>query len=114
MEKDRFPQEWKSTHFFAKCRESPVRAFRKKTPISVRRCSFVTFLHCWLPLDELFSFSSDEMVVLSLEGRQEMAACDLFYLLLITDLYHRLENPPQKVVVMKMMTMAMLTELTKI
>ena len=24
--------------FFAKCRESPVRAFRKKTPISVRRC----------------------------------------------------------------------------
>ena len=23
---------------FAKCRESPVRAFRKKTPISVRRC----------------------------------------------------------------------------
>ena len=43
--------------FFAKCRESSVRAFRKKTPISVRRCgeggakggtekvrSFVTFL----------------------------------------------------------------------
>ena len=42
--------------FFAKCRESPVLAFRKKTPISVRRCqgggakggtekvrSFVTF-----------------------------------------------------------------------
>ena len=42
--------------FFAKCRESSVRAFRKKTPLSVRRCggggakggtekvrSFVTF-----------------------------------------------------------------------
>ena len=24
--------------FYAKCRESPVRTFRKKTPISVRRC----------------------------------------------------------------------------
>ena len=48
--------------FFAKCRESPVRAFRKKTPISVRRCgggakggtekvrSFVTFLYGRPPL----------------------------------------------------------------
>ena len=57
--------------FFTKCRESPVRAFRKKTPISVRRCrgggggskggtdnvrSFVTFLHWWLPLMWLFCF----------------------------------------------------------
>ena len=49
--------------FFAKCRKSPVRAFRKKTPISVRRCggggakggtekvrSFVIFFYGWLPL----------------------------------------------------------------
>ena len=58
--------------FFAKCRESSVRAFRKKTPISVRRCrgggggakagtdkvrSFVTFLHLWLPLFDILSKS---------------------------------------------------------
>ena len=49
--------------FFAKCRDSLVRAFKKKTPISVRRCgggeakggtervrSFVTFLSGWTPL----------------------------------------------------------------
>ena len=35
---DRFPQEWYYVLFFAKCHESPVRAFIKKTPISVRRC----------------------------------------------------------------------------
>ena len=50
------PENGNKRAFFAKCRESPVRAFRKKTTISVRRCgeggeggtekvrSFVTFL----------------------------------------------------------------------
>ena len=33
-----FPQKWLSTRFFAKCRELLVRGFRKKTPLSVRRC----------------------------------------------------------------------------
>ena len=56
--------------FFAKCRESPVRAFRKKTPKSVRRCkagggakggtekvrSFVTFSYRWTPCDISFIF----------------------------------------------------------
>ena len=50
------PKNGNMRAFFAKCRESSVRAFRKKTPISVRRCgeggakggaekvrSFVTF-----------------------------------------------------------------------
>ena len=54
--------------FFAKCRESPVRAFRKKTPISVRRCrggakggtekvrSFVTFFLGWTPLMNMYAY----------------------------------------------------------
>ena len=59
MKKIGSPKNGNICAFFAKCRESSVRAFRKKTPISVRRCGEGGLREVWKKSAVLWLFYID-------------------------------------------------------